>query len=275
MGAIIRRGIYTTRWGKRRRYQCRSCRKTFCAATRTPYYRLQHRRTTFDEVASLSVEGLNKSAIARVKRIACNTVHRWLERAAVWCRGFNDRRISGLSLVELQADEIRTIVRGKEQPIWVFAVIDVWSRLFPSTTVGGRRYRNTLALFRLQQALQDSEDSEKLNTSFVERLNLTIRQGSAYLGRRTTCHARWKERLEDHLELLRCHYNFARRHRGLKFGSEMRTPAMQAGLAKRRLSFRDIFSASSLFWLFGKIRFVFTYCSISVHVHDLRFSKAA
>jgi len=62
--------------------------------------------------------------------------------------------------------------------------------------------------WRLEQALQDSEDSVKLNTSFVERLNLTIRQGSAYLGRRTICQARQKQRLNDHLELLRCHYNF-------------------------------------------------------------------
>src|SRR5262245_45168334 len=38
---------------------------------------------------------------------------------------------------------------------------------------------------RLRQALEDSEDSVKLNPSFVERLNLTIRQGSAYLARRT------------------------------------------------------------------------------------------
>src|SRR5262245_6375073 len=38
---------------------------------------------------------------------------------------------------------------------------------------------------RLQQALRASEDSVKLNTSFVERLNLTIRQSSAYLGHRT------------------------------------------------------------------------------------------
>ena len=28
----------------RRRYQCRTCGKTFCLTTRTPYYRLQHRR---------------------------------------------------------------------------------------------------------------------------------------------------------------------------------------------------------------------------------------
>jgi hypothetical protein len=72
----------------------------------------------------------------------------------------------------------------------------------------------------------------KLNTSFVERLNLTIRQGSAYLGRRTICHARWRERLEEHLELFRCYYNFISTHRALKFGREVRTPAMQAGLTR-------------------------------------------
>ncbi len=95
--------------------------------------------------------------------------------------------------------------------------------------------------WRLRDALLNSEDSTKLNTSFIERLNLTVRQGSAYLGRRTACHSRSEELLDDHLELRRCHYNFIRLHRALKFGSEMRTPAMQAGLARRRLSFRDIF----------------------------------
>jgi transposase-like protein/IS1 family transposase len=257
---IIRHGFYKTTWGKLRRYGCRTCRKTFCSTTGTAYHRLQHRRAIFDEVASLSVEGLNKSAIARIKHIAWNTVHRWLERAAVWCRRFSDRKMKRLAMAELQADEMQTIVRGKEQPVWVFAVIEVWSRLWSSAVVGGRSYRNTLALFRdvskrlnpgqiplittdgfefykkvigrvfgpaclysqviktrrsdrilkvdrrvviggawgRQQALRDSEDSSKLNTSFVERLNLTIRQGSAYLGRRTICHARWKKRLADH-----------------------------------------------------------------------------
>jgi IS1 family transposase len=114
----------------------------------TRYYRLQHRRARFDEVASLSVEGVNKSAIARVKRIAWNTVHRWLERVAVWCGRFSDRKIRRLTAVELQADEIKTIVGSKEQPIWVFAVIEVWSRLWPSTVVGKRSYQNTLSLFR-------------------------------------------------------------------------------------------------------------------------------
>jgi transposase-like protein len=134
-GRIIRYGFYKTRWGNRRRYQCQICGKTFCSATATPYHRLQHRRATFDEVAALSVEVLNKSAIARVKRVCWNTVHRWLERAAGWCRRFNDGKIRRLTTVELQADEIRTMVGRKEQSIWVFAVIDVWSRLWPSTVV--------------------------------------------------------------------------------------------------------------------------------------------
>ena len=80
-----------------------------------------------------------------------------------------------------------------------------------------------------------------MNTSFIERLNLTIQQSSAYLLRRTLSHARSTDRLEAHLELLRCYYNFVRPHRALKFGRETRTPAMQAGLATRRLTLRDIF----------------------------------
>ena len=336
-GSIILHGFYQTNSGKRRRYLCRICEKTFCSNTGTPYHRLQHRRATFDEVATLSVEGLNKSAIARVKRIAWNTVARWLEKAAHFCRRFNDRKIATLAVEELQADEMRTIVRDKEHPIWVFTTIDVWSRLWPSTVVGRRSYRNTLALFqdvvsrmnlerapliatdgfdfyrkvvrrlfgpaclygqviktrandrivkverravigaawRLEERLRDSEDSSKLNTSFVERLNLTIRQGSAYLSRRTICQARWKECLEDHLELLRCHYNFVRPHMALKFGREMRTPAIQAGLTTRRLNLREIFLSPIVFSAAEKVTSVFVHFSILFIVEDKRLPMAA
>ena len=240
-------------------------------------------------------------------------------------------------MVELQADEIKTIVGSKEAPIWIFAVIEVWSRLWPSTVVGKRSYQNTLALFRnvssrmvleqiplvvtdgfrfyekvvrrlfgpaclygrviktrrndrivkverravlgdrwrLEQALQDSEDSVKLNTSFVERLNLTIRQGSAYLGRRTICQARQKQCLNDHLELLRCHYNFVRPHRALKFGREVRTPARQAGLTSRALTLREIFS-SRLFFVGSKDVLLALFDSVSsVRVAAWRMALAA
>jgi hypothetical protein len=106
--------------------------------------------------------------------------------------------------------------------------------------------------WRFEETLRDSEDSSKLNTSFIERLNLTIRQGSAYLFRRTIYHPLWKKRLEDHLGLLRCYYNFVRPHMALKFGREMRTPAIQAGLTTRRLTLREIFPPAILLWLSEK-----------------------
>jgi transposase-like protein len=146
-GSVIRHGFYRTRFGKRRRYRCLTCGKTFCAAKGTPYYRLQHRWSTFGEVAALRVEGMSVASIARVKGIVWNTVARWLERAAGACRRFNTQRITDFAVAELQADEIRTFVGGKERPTWVFAAIEVWSRLWPSTVVGRRSYRNTLALF--------------------------------------------------------------------------------------------------------------------------------
>jgi hypothetical protein len=79
--------------------------------------------------------------------------------------------------------------------------------------------------WRFEETLRDSEDSLKLNTSFVERLNLTIRQGSAFLSRRTICQARWNECLEDHLELLRCHYQLCQ----ASYGVEVRTRDEDAG----------------------------------------------
>ena len=99
---------------------------------------------------------------------------------------------------------------------------------------------------RLKGALLESEDSETLNTSFVERLNLTIRQGSAYLRRRSPRDARYEDELRGHVELLRCHYNFVRPHRSFKFGRETRTPAMQAGLVSTRVAWSDIFAARAL-----------------------------
>jgi IS1 family transposase len=100
---------------------------------------------------------------------------------------------------------------------------------------------------QLEEALSDSEDSTKLNTAFVERHNLSIRQRSAYLQRKSPSHARREENLVGHLELLRCYYNFIRPHMGLRFGTEFRTPAMQAGIVMTKLSFRQVASRSIFF----------------------------
>jgi len=47
----------------------------------------------------------------------------------------------------------------------------------------------------------------------------------------------------------RRYYNFVRPHLALKFRSEVRTPAMEAGLVAKRLTFRDVFTAVAEFLL--------------------------
>ena len=305
---IVGHGWCATAAGPRRRYRCRVCGGTLSTNTGTPYSGLRCTRTEFDQVASLRVEGVSISATARVTGRSHNTVARWLERASTAAERFNQRRLRDFDIRELQADELCTFIGSKRRPTWVFATIEVCSRLWAGSVLGRRSYRNTrdvisdvlrrgrpvgcpliatdgfeyyfrvmVGLFgsacvygqvlktrrhdrvvrverrvkigsagRLKDALLESEDSETLNTSFVERLNLTIRQGSAYLRRRSPCHARGPNQLHGHVELLRCYYNFIRPHRALRFGRETRTPAMQAGVVSTRLTWSHIFTARGL-----------------------------
>jgi IS1 family transposase len=316
-GNVVLHGYSKVKGGRRRRYRCTTCGKTFGVTTGTPYKRLQHSMRSFDRVAALSVEGVNKSAIARLEGLSWNTVARWLELAAALARRFNAKHLRGHELVELQLDEMNTFLQSRKQQTWVFASIDVWSRLWPASLVGSRTSRNTRRFvrsvadashgggtplittdgfkfyapairhvfgvgcvlaqvikkirrnrvvrvgaklivgteWRLSDALRESEDSTKLNTSFIERLNLTIRQGCAYLRRRSPCHARKKRTLDDHLELFRAFYNFVRPHSALRFGNVTRTPAMQAGLAKKRLRLREIFTARDVAARIASVRF--------------------
>jgi len=302
---------YKTRQGRRRRYLCKTCKKTFCSTKGTPYYRLHKPRSDYDEVIHMTVEGVGISSISRIKHLAWNTIASWQYLACQVASEFNNHKLKGVELIELQADEIRTFAGTKKKPMWIFAAIEVWSRLWISKVIGNRNYRNiktflnqvidacqivnpfifttdgfepyswaaknlldSICLYaqvikkrrknrvikverrliigtklKMEQLLFESEDSSTINTSFIERLNLTIRQSCAYLGRRTACRSRHKDLLDDNLALQMCYYNFVRPHSALKFGDEIRTPAMQAGLAKKQLSFREIFTTMAiLFW---------------------------
>ena len=303
-------GFYRTRSGKRRRYRCVECEKTFSSTKGTPYYRLQHRRATFDAVVALRVEGVSISAIARVRRdflehcrslaregspsvssIQPQKDRRVRRRVAASGRDPLFRRRENAANVDIRRDRslvaalaidsdrktklpkhARSAARRREPDGFRASSLDRHRRIrfLREERHGVRRVFGPAALYgqvlktrrndrivkverreligaawRFEEVLNNSEDSSTLNTSFIERMNLTIRQGSAYLSRRTLSHARSEEKLKEHLELLRCHYNFVRLDGALKFGRETRTPAMQAGLATRRLTFREVFACLS------------------------------
>jgi len=92
---------------------------------------------------------------------------------------------------------------------------------------------------KIKQILRDSPVSRKVNTSFTERNNLTLRHQSKRLSRKTLCFSKQKRMLELALYLALAYYHFAKEHWGLRQRVykqkpkkwRRRTPAMAAKIA--------------------------------------------
>jgi len=88
--------------------------------------------------------------------------------------------------------------------------------------------------------------SSTINTSYIERFNLTLRHLVASLVRRTTALAQTEQTMMQHLEWSRAYYHFVRIHSSLSLGQHLprsrreRTPAMAAGFTDRRWRTLDI-----------------------------------
>jgi IS1 family transposase/transposase-like protein len=109
----------------------------------------------------------------------------------------------------------------------------------------------------LKIALQGLDLSGRLNTAFIERVNLTVRHGVAALARRTWATSQQAPQLLAHLEWWRAYYHFVRPHASLRValvqprerGGKLvaqryrqRTPAMAAGRTTRRWTAREVLS---------------------------------
>ena len=107
----------------------------------------------------------------------------------------------------------------------------------------------------LTVALQHLGFSGRLNTAFIERVNLTVRHGVAALARRTWATAQQSPRLLAHLEWWRAYYHFVRPHASLRVALvqprersgkllaqryRQRTPAMAAGRTNRGWTVQEV-----------------------------------
>jgi transposase InsO family protein len=106
-----------------------------------------------------------------------------------------------------------------------------------------------------RRVLKENGLSGRINTSYIERLNLTIRQSVSKLTRRTWGPAVYTSELVEHLEWWRAYYHFVRYHESLrvKLGEpkerkgkrqpqryKKQTPAMAAGLTDRRWTVKEL-----------------------------------
>lgn len=106
-----------------------------------------------------------------------------------------------------------------------------------------------------RQALRAHSLSGRIQTAFIERLNLTIRRSIASLARRSWSAAHSLNGLALQFEWWRAVYHFAKPHFGLRLviGESSphlryrpRTPAQAAGLTNRRWTVLDVLSCPAL-----------------------------
>jgi hypothetical protein len=106
-----------------------------------------------------------------------------------------------------------------------------------------------------REALQGLGFSGRVNTAFIERVNLTIRHGIAALARRTWATALQTPHVQAHLHWWQAYYHFVRPHASLRVtvGQPLeregklraqryrqRTPAMAAGRTTRRWTTEEV-----------------------------------
>ena len=109
----------------------------------------------------------------------------------------------------------------------------------------------------LTATLQGLGFSGRLNTAFIERVNLTVRHGVAALARRTWATAKPSPQLLANLEWWRAYYHFVRPHHSLRLALvqprerggrllaqryRQRTKAQAAGRTNRRWTAREVLS---------------------------------
>ena len=75
----------------------------------------------------------------------------------------------------------------------------------------------------------------QINTAFVERLNLTIRQHVAAVGRRVSTLCKGEDGLRQQLSLYHVYYNFCLPHASLRYPLLQPEPTYGSGSAKRWL----------------------------------------
>jgi hypothetical protein len=104
----------------------------------------------------------------------------------------------------------------------------------------------------LIQVLATDRCGTQINTSYVERDNVTSRHSNGRLVRKTLSHSKKKAYLQRHIDLEDAIYNFVRPHSALKVKLcqpaahgrlwQQRTPAMAAGLTDHIWSLEELLS---------------------------------
>ena len=144
------------------------------------------------------------------------------------------------------------LLPGHRKPTWLVNPHLLYGQLKKFRVYRKLKYVVTVGLCGTRQAIRDRLQrlgySGTINTAYIERFNLTLRQMVAPLARKTWSLAQSPEHLMRHVEWARAYYHFSRVHASLTMGTDIpkaqreRTPAMAAGLTDHRWRVLELLS---------------------------------
>jgi IS1 family transposase len=108
-------------------------------------------------------------------------------------------------------------------------------KIYRSDRGGEARYSPPVCTGTKVRVLKGNPDPSKINTSYVERQNLTMRMGMRRFTRLTNAFSKKVENLAHAVSLHYCYYNFSRVHSTIKT-----TPAMAAKVTDHQWSLEEI-----------------------------------
>src|SRR2546426_672282 len=255
--------------GPWRQLLCVVCRRYFLETLGTLFHGKRVSVELIVRVIACVAEGLGIRGTARVFEVDPHTVLQWLVDAAAQLQAFSRHVLHDVRVRQVQLDELFALLsavkagavsqtealeRLERTPQWVWVAMDPESKLVLAIDVGER----TLALAQrvVHQVVQVlAACGWQINTAFIERLNLSMRQHVAALGRRVTTLCKHEDGLRQQLALYHVYYNFCLPHASLHVplpqplptngtGSAKtwrpRTPAMAAGLTDRVWTLREV-----------------------------------
>jgi len=236
-------------------FRCQACHTTFSARYHTPLYRLKTPSHQVAVVLAALAEGLDASAAERIFGYRQATITTWLWLAIdpltkllpVLELGPRTQTMAHRlihSLRQSLAPDSLTLFTNDGLNFYFYALTAHFGQ-WPTLSRPGhnvRRWqvkagliygqvkksyrRRKLVRFThvmrlgtetaLKVALQGLGFSGRLNTAFIERVNLTVRHGVAALARRTWATSQQASQLLAHLEWWRAYHHFVRPHQSLR-----------------------------------------------------------
>jgi IS1 family transposase len=118
--------------------RCRCGGAEFSERKHTALWNTKVREAKAVAVAEHLAEGCSLKATARLVRVNSSVVRRLNRKVGIHAEAFRDKRVQGLEVVALEADERHGYAHDKSQPQWEAEVIDPVSKLVVSHVQGQR-----------------------------------------------------------------------------------------------------------------------------------------